>query len=159
MALVNCPECNAQVSDKAPACICCGFPLAGPADTPRRASTPSRPRFDGIYVSQNSRKGRGSIRMFRVDYTRGYIRFFEDGLMLYGPAITREVPTPAPFPPMHRSWGPDHSRHKWSADGERLRMASPAGSVSYAKLDGNRLNWEGDYNGLFDFHEVEWPDH
>lgn len=27
MALIKCPECGGQVSDKAPACIHCGFPL------------------------------------------------------------------------------------------------------------------------------------
>ena len=27
MALINCPECNKEVSDKASACIHCGFPL------------------------------------------------------------------------------------------------------------------------------------
>lgn len=27
MALITCPECGAQISDKAPACIHCGFPL------------------------------------------------------------------------------------------------------------------------------------
>ena len=27
MALITCPECGKQISDKAPACIHCGFPL------------------------------------------------------------------------------------------------------------------------------------
>lgn len=27
MALINCPECGKQISDKAPACIHCGFPI------------------------------------------------------------------------------------------------------------------------------------
>ena len=27
MALIKCPECGGQVSDKAPACIHCGYPL------------------------------------------------------------------------------------------------------------------------------------
>lgn len=27
MALINCPECGKQVSDQAPACIHCGYPL------------------------------------------------------------------------------------------------------------------------------------
>lgn len=29
MALINCPECQKQVSDKANSCIHCGFPLVG----------------------------------------------------------------------------------------------------------------------------------
>lgn len=28
MALINCPECGGKISDKAPACIHCGFPLS-----------------------------------------------------------------------------------------------------------------------------------
>ena len=28
MALIKCPECGRQISDKAPACIYCGFPLS-----------------------------------------------------------------------------------------------------------------------------------
>lgn len=28
MALIKCPECGAEVSDRAPACIKCGYPLA-----------------------------------------------------------------------------------------------------------------------------------
>ena len=27
MALINCPECGKQISDKAPACIHCGYPI------------------------------------------------------------------------------------------------------------------------------------
>lgn len=34
MALINCPECSAEASDKAAACPKCGFPLAGPAVSP-----------------------------------------------------------------------------------------------------------------------------
>lgn len=30
MALIKCPECGREVSDKAPACIHCGYPLAQP---------------------------------------------------------------------------------------------------------------------------------
>ena len=28
MALIKCPECGKEISDKAPACIHCGFPLS-----------------------------------------------------------------------------------------------------------------------------------
>ena len=31
MALINCPECNAQVSDKAAVCPNCGHPINMPA--------------------------------------------------------------------------------------------------------------------------------
>ena len=27
MALINCPECGKQISDKAPVCIHCGYPI------------------------------------------------------------------------------------------------------------------------------------
>jgi len=32
MALINCPECNNQISDKAAACPSCGCPMGGEAD-------------------------------------------------------------------------------------------------------------------------------
>ena len=96
--------------------------------------------------------------MLRTDYMRGYIRFFQDGLTLYGAGIVMPDPGPGPFPPMTRSWGSDDHRHKWSAEGDRVRIVSPSGFVSYAKLDGKRLDWEGGYNQLFDFYEFEWPD-
>jgi hypothetical protein len=35
MALINCPECNKQISDQAPACINCGFPLIQPKSLDR----------------------------------------------------------------------------------------------------------------------------
>lgn len=33
MAIIACPECGANVSDKAPACIQCGAPLASASET------------------------------------------------------------------------------------------------------------------------------
>ena len=78
--------------------------------------------------------------------------------MLYGTAIVMPNPGPGPFPRLNRSWGSDHYRRKWSADRDRLRIVSRSGFVGYAKLDGKRLDWEGDYIQLFDFYEFEWPD-
>lgn len=34
MALIDCPECGKQISDRAPACIHCGNPIAAPAPPP-----------------------------------------------------------------------------------------------------------------------------
>src|SRR5262245_45943559 len=34
MAFIHCPECNRQVSDKAPNCPQCGYPLAGNSHRP-----------------------------------------------------------------------------------------------------------------------------
>ena len=31
MALISCPECGKEVSDRAPACIHCGYPLSSAA--------------------------------------------------------------------------------------------------------------------------------
>lgn len=166
MALINCPECNAQVSDAAPACIKCGFPFTGMAGTQGRTTASPQPRFDGVYASQNVDKGRGNLRLFQADYTRGYIRFFQDGLLIYGAAVCMPNPGPVPPPPLHRSWGSDHDRAKWSAEGERLRIVSTNGFVSYGKLDGNRLDWEGGMirlNGIvdrvFDFYLFQWPEY
>ena len=37
MALINCPECGKQISDKAAACIHCGYPLENAAQTNNKA--------------------------------------------------------------------------------------------------------------------------
>lgn len=34
MALIDCPECGRQVSDRAPACPACGYPRQGQAKAP-----------------------------------------------------------------------------------------------------------------------------
>lgn len=39
MALIKCPECGKEVSDRAPACIHCGFPLAATTVTPTTTQT------------------------------------------------------------------------------------------------------------------------
>lgn len=51
MALIDCPECNGTVSDQAPACIHCGFPLANQAavsedDASISAPIPEAPTAD-----------------------------------------------------------------------------------------------------------------
>jgi hypothetical protein len=39
MALINCPECGAQVSDAAPACPKCGYPIATAAASAGTSAT------------------------------------------------------------------------------------------------------------------------
>lgn len=39
MALIKCPECGKEVSDKAPTCIHCGFPLSATIATPTSTQT------------------------------------------------------------------------------------------------------------------------
>lgn len=46
MALINCPECGNQVSDKALACIHCGYPLKDYSNTVTTASQ----LYDVVYV-------------------------------------------------------------------------------------------------------------
>lgn len=45
MALINCPECGGQVSDRAPVCPHCGFPLSGATEpaaaAPAQAAVPT----------------------------------------------------------------------------------------------------------------------
>lgn len=40
MALIQCPECGGSVSDRAPTCPHCGFPLAAPEPAPIAAAAP-----------------------------------------------------------------------------------------------------------------------
>ena len=43
MALIHCPECGKEISDQAPACIHCGFPLSAPTAPKKQVCT-----IDGI---------------------------------------------------------------------------------------------------------------
>jgi hypothetical protein len=43
MALIDCPECGRQVSDRAPSCPHCGFPIASSAPAPRDNAPEQRP--------------------------------------------------------------------------------------------------------------------
>lgn len=50
MALIKCPECGKDVSDKAPACIHCGYPLQGQQSAVSSPATSKRvviPTFHG----------------------------------------------------------------------------------------------------------------
>lgn len=39
MALINCPDCNREISDKAPTCPGCGAPISAAADIGTKATT------------------------------------------------------------------------------------------------------------------------
>lgn len=51
MALINCPECGKQISDRSKSCIHCGYPLEAPLEPP---PTPAAPMVDGEIVPQKS---------------------------------------------------------------------------------------------------------
>lgn len=46
MALIDCPECGSQVSDRAPTCPHCGVPIATPAGAPNAAAVAGATRTD-----------------------------------------------------------------------------------------------------------------
>ncbi len=69
MALIQCPECQGKVSDKAAACPHCGYPLPSPASAPQKRS-PGRPkRSDGRLRLPN---GFGSITTLSGKRRRPY---------------------------------------------------------------------------------------
>ena len=49
MALISCPECGKQISDQAPACIHCGYPLPKQPTAP--AAPPSPDRFSVVLTA------------------------------------------------------------------------------------------------------------
>lgn len=59
MALIKCPECGKKVSDKAPACIQCGYPLKSAPKTPVTPKTPDNylylkcPKCKKVWKSKN----------------------------------------------------------------------------------------------------------
>lgn len=56
MALIQCPECDGKVSDQAPACPHCGFPLAGAAasTSATAAASASLATADASGISQQT---------------------------------------------------------------------------------------------------------
>lgn len=58
MALINCPECNKEVSDKAETCIHCGFPILKHIESQKRKS-------NGIY--RRTLKGQRKVYCPRCD--------------------------------------------------------------------------------------------
>ena len=65
MALMNCPECDLQVSDKVLFCPHCGFPLKGTKEQKRRY-IPRRMRLPNGFGSITEIKGRHLRNPFRV---------------------------------------------------------------------------------------------
>ena len=65
MALMKCPECELQVSDKALSCPHCGYPLKESAEQKRR-STPKRMRLPNGFGSITEIKGRNLRNPFWV---------------------------------------------------------------------------------------------
>jgi len=55
MALINCPECNSEVSDKAISCPKCGCPIASPSTQDITPVQPEEPTT--IQATQKSFKG------------------------------------------------------------------------------------------------------
>jgi hypothetical protein len=157
MALIECPECKASVSDKASACPKCGYPLH---------QAQIAPRFDGIYVSRSVTQDHlelpgdwlGNVfrKLSRPKFVRAYLRFYEEGLVVYAGAIVSDGPEPA-RPTLHRTWGDEHSRLQWTVTDGRLQITSANGYVSSATVDGNRLTWDfivgpSPDHGVFEFH-------
>jgi len=62
MALITCPECGKQISDKAPACIHCGYPMQEKQTTPARASTYKRVVIPSLKVSDKKISAIGIVR-------------------------------------------------------------------------------------------------
>lgn len=60
MALINCPECDKQVSDKVKVCPNCGYPFGGADEVAFTAnnsdSAPQKVEVTGVSVSKKSRK-------------------------------------------------------------------------------------------------------
>lgn len=60
MALINCPECGTQVSDRAPACPNCAYPLRSGGSGAPASSSPSQMRDERAQViEQTSKKWKG----------------------------------------------------------------------------------------------------
>jgi predicted amidophosphoribosyltransferase len=64
MALVQCPDCKAEISDAAPACPKCGRPMAAPAPAAPVVVAPEQPKTVKATIWE-SRNG-GAIGCFVI---------------------------------------------------------------------------------------------
>ena len=62
MALINCPECNKQISDKAAACPSCGCPVGGEADS----GLEFRPVYQPVQTIEKTGKKYKAVTAFAV---------------------------------------------------------------------------------------------
>lgn len=69
--LINCPECELQVSDKALSCPHCGYPLKPEAAKPRKRRTNKRKRLPNGFGQITELKGRALRKPFRAMVTVG----------------------------------------------------------------------------------------
>lgn len=69
--LINCPECELQVSDKALQCPHCGYPLKGVEKISRTRKTNKRKRLPNGFGQISELKGRNLRKPFRVMVTIG----------------------------------------------------------------------------------------
>ena len=67
MALITCPECGKQISDKAPACIHCGYPMQ--EQPPVTTATVSNSK-KVLAPGENRHSGPGENRQFWPDENR-----------------------------------------------------------------------------------------
>lgn len=81
MALIQCPECDSKVSDKASACPHCGFPISTSQEPVRKRSTGRPKRSDGRLRLPN---GFGSIVKLSGKRRRPYWARRSQGLDLRG---------------------------------------------------------------------------
>jgi hypothetical protein len=88
MALIKCTDCNADVSDAAPACPRCGRPMALQASATERASPPLEARMP---KSRNSTRG---IALLMLVCVAGLIVWLYLSPMLSATVDVR-LPTPA----------------------------------------------------------------
>lgn len=63
MAIIVCPECGGKVSDKATACIHCGYPLSDIKGVNTSPITPSQNKNTGIYSIQIIDYGNKKVRI------------------------------------------------------------------------------------------------
>lgn len=71
MALIKCPECELQVSDKALSCPHCGFPLLRGSQEQKKRSTPRRMRLPNGFGSITEIKGKNLRNPFLVRVSIG----------------------------------------------------------------------------------------
>lgn len=108
--LMKCPECELQVSDKAPACPHCGYPMKPTVKQKPRTKANKRRRLPNGFGQISEIKNRNLRNPFRAMVTVGktqrgglFVKPLNQGLLF--PLITT---------PMQPSWNTTRIRMTWS---------------------------------------------
>lgn len=135
MALIKCPECGKEVSDKAPACIHCGYPLNNLTNTQKQEEPVKnepipkiRVTADTVMQAVDRATSQLKCSIEELDYT--VIDQGKQGIFGSRPAIIEATKKHNNEPKINITWHTPKCPTCQSADIKKISDFSKAGSVA-----------------------------